>query len=73
MGQNRAGWLLVVLGATLVALSALADPIGLGDGNGIGWKQGAGMVVGGVLLLAGLALMYVKRGESGSRSPQAES
>ncbi len=70
MSRKRAGWLLVVLGAALLALSALADPIGLGDGDGIGWKQSAGMVVGVIVLLAGLALMYVKRGAA--RSPQAE-
>ena len=66
MGQKRAGWVLAVLGAVLVALSALADPIGVGDGDGIGLQQTAGMVVGGVVLLAGLALLYRERGDAGS-------
>jgi hypothetical protein len=66
MGKKRAAWVLGVLGAASFALSALADPIGLGDGDGIGWKQSVGMVIGGVALIAGLALMYVKRGDAGS-------
>ena len=64
MVKKRAGWVLVVLGAALVALSALADPIGLGDGDGIGWKQTAGMIVGAVVLLAGV-LLNRKRGDAG--------
>jgi hypothetical protein len=66
MGKERAAWVLGVLGAASFALSALADPIDLGDGDGIGWKQSVGMVIGGVALFAGLALMYVKRGDAGS-------
>jgi hypothetical protein len=66
MGLRHAEWVLVVLGGALVVLSALADPIGVGDGDGIGWKQSAGIVVGVVSLVAGLALMYRKRGEAGS-------
>jgi hypothetical protein len=69
MGQTRMAWVLVALGAALVALSALADPIGLGDGDGIGLKQSAGMVVGAVVLAAGLVLRY--RGKRESESSQA--
>jgi hypothetical protein len=70
MGQKQAAWLLVALGAALLALSALAEPLGLGDNDGVGWKQTTGMVVGGLVLVAGLALAYVRRGSAGS--PQAE-
>jgi hypothetical protein len=66
MGQTRVAWILVTLGVALVAVSAFADPIGLGDGDGIGWKQGAGMVVGAVIVLAGLGLRYRTKRETGS-------
>ncbi|MGH3132651.1 MAG: hypothetical protein ACRDNY_02720 [Gaiellaceae bacterium] len=49
-------------GAILVLVSAFAEPLGLGDDNGIGGQQIAGMVVGGVVVAAGLALMYRRRG-----------
>jgi hypothetical protein len=70
MGQRRAGWALAVLGAAFVALSALADPLGVGDSDGIGMQQTAGLIVGGVVLLAGLALLYRTRSTTGS--PRAE-
>ena len=62
---------LVALGAVLVFLSALADPIGLGDGGGIGLKQTTGMIVGVVVVVAGLALNYVKRGDGDSARTDA--
>ena len=71
MDRKRLGWALVALGAVLVALSALADPIGVGDGDGIGFKQVTGMIVGGVVVAAGLALMYMKRGGTGSAQTDA--
>lgn len=42
-------------GGVLVLLSALADQIGIGDGEGFGWKQLIGVIVGLVVLLLGLA------------------
>jgi nitrate reductase gamma subunit len=66
MGRTRMAWVLVALGAALVALSALADPIGLGDAEGIGWKQSIGMVAGVVVLVAGVGLWYRRRSENGS-------
>jgi len=62
MDRKRLGWVLVALGAVLVALSALADPIGLGDGDGFGLKQTTGVIVGVVVAGAGV-LMYVKYGK----------
>jgi hypothetical protein len=62
MDRTRLGWVLVALGAVLVAISALADPLGLGEGGGVGWKQITGVVVGAAVLLVGLALGYTGRG-----------
>jgi hypothetical protein len=64
MGHERWGWALVAVGAVVVTLSALADPIGLGDGDGIGWKQSIGMLVGLGALAVGV--MYARRGHRGS-------
>ena len=62
MDRKRLSWALVALGAALFAISALADPLSLGDGNGIGAKQVTGMIVGGVVAVAGLVLVYRGRG-----------
>ena len=62
MDRKRLGWALVALGAVLVAVSALADPLGLGDGGGVGWKQITGIVVGAAVVLGGVALVYTRRG-----------
>jgi len=61
MDRRRFAWALVVFGAALVALSALADALGLGEGGGFGYKQVTGVVVGGVFLAVGLALAVVER------------
>ncbi|MEP7223609.1 MAG: hypothetical protein ABI783_01460 [Actinomycetota bacterium] len=66
MDRKRLGWVLAALGAILVVLSALADPVGLGGDDAVGYKQWTGIAVGGVLIIAGLAVMYVKRGGADS-------
>ena len=66
MRSKTLGWALVVAGGILVVLSAFAEPLGLGDDDGVGSKQLAGMIVGGVVVAAGLALMYVRRGGAAS-------
>ena len=68
MGGRTPGLVLVAVGVVLFAISAFAGPLGLGDDDAVGWKQVTGMVVGGVVVAAGLALMYVRRG--GEASPQ---
>ena len=62
MGGKTLSWALVAVGATLVVLSAFAEPLGLGNDDGVGSKQVAGMIAGGVVVAAGLVLMYVRRG-----------
>ena len=70
MDRRLMAWIVVAVGAVLVVVSALADSIGVGDEDGFGWKQTTGVVVGGVVLVAGLAWMYVPR--SGEVEPGAE-
>ena len=70
MDRKRLTWPLVAIGAALVAVSALADPLGIGEGGGVGYKQVTGMVVGGILIAGGLVLMIVARRSEASQ--QAE-
>ena len=59
MNSTRMGWLLVGVGVVVLAASALADPIGIGEGSGIGWKQIVGIVVGA--LVAGWGAVMLRR------------
>jgi hypothetical protein len=59
MNSTRMGWLLVGVGVAVLALSALADPIGIGEWSGIGWKQVVGVVVGA--LVAGCGAVVLRR------------
>ncbi|HJS48748.1 MAG TPA: hypothetical protein VJ745_00360 [Gaiellaceae bacterium] len=70
MDRKRLTWPLVAIGAALVAVSALADPLGIGEGGGVGYKQVTGIVVGGILIAGGLVLMIVARRSEASQ--QAE-
>jgi len=63
MDRKRMGYLLAGIGVALLVVSALADPIGIGEGGGFGWKQAVGVIVGAVLAAGGLWLLYV-RGEA---------
>lgn len=72
MNSTRVGWLLVVVGVIVLAVSAFADPIGIGasDESAFGWKQATGVVVGGLATAAGLVVLW--RHRSGTTSAQRE-
>jgi xanthine/uracil permease len=71
MDRRLAGGIVVAAGAVLLLVSALAEPIGLGDETGgFGWKQTTGVIVGAVVMVVGLALMYVRRGEAQTPQPR---
>jgi len=61
--RKRYGTILLLLGAALVVLAALADPIGIGEGGGIGWKQIVGIVVGAAAMVLGAVWMRARPGE----------
>jgi hypothetical protein len=50
------GILLLIVGAVGTAVSALADPLGIGEGDVFGWLQITGVVIGAVVTLLGLAI-----------------
>ena len=50
------GLVLVIAGVVGIAVSALADPLGIGEGQVFGWLQITGVVIGAVVTLLGVAL-----------------
>jgi hypothetical protein len=58
--KKLTGILMIVIGVILLALSLLADVIGLGGASGFGWKQILGSVVGAAAVVAGLILALKK-------------
>ena len=55
MDPRPAGLTLVVLGILGTAIAALADPLGIGEGETFGWLQLTGVILGGIVILLGLA------------------
>jgi hypothetical protein len=71
MDRKLVGGVVTVAGLALLLLSALADPIGVGEGGGFGWKQTTGVIVGAVVVVVGLALLYVRQGKAKAQQPEA--
>lgn len=66
MPRRSLGLLLVLIGLGLIALSLLADMIGIGAQAGIiGWKQILGAAAGLIIAGAG-ARMALRRGDRGA-------
>lgn len=56
MDERPLGIVVALAGAAGLAVSALADPLGIGEGEVFGWLQITGVIVGAAVLLLGLAL-----------------
>jgi hypothetical protein len=56
VSSRRIGVVLAAVGAIVLAVSALADPLGIGGADGFGWKQIVGMIVGAGVAILGVAL-----------------
>lgn len=48
------GIVVVLVGAVGTAISALADPLDIGEGHTFGWLQLTGVIIGAVVILLGL-------------------
>jgi hypothetical protein len=59
-GRKMMGIVLLVIGLMVLALSLLADPIGIGGVSGIGPDQILGAVVGAIAAVVGLILTREK-------------
>ena len=70
MSRALRGGLLVAVGAVMVVISVLADPIGLGSDDGaFGWKQITGVVVGALVLAGGAIVLSRARHEPEPKQP----
>jgi hypothetical protein len=56
MDERPLGIVVVLVGAVGTAVAALADPLGIGEGEVFGWLQITGVVIGGLVALLGLAM-----------------
>jgi hypothetical protein len=56
MDPRPTGIVLALVGAVGLAIAALADPLGIGEGEVFGWLQVTGVVLGGVVALLGVAV-----------------
>ena len=59
--KKTVGIVLLVVGIIVLALSLLADSIGIGGSSGFGYKQIVGAVVGVVVVGAGLVVTIRER------------
>jgi predicted MFS family arabinose efflux permease len=50
------GIVIALVGAAGTAIAALADPLGIGEGEVFGWLQITGVIIGAAVTLIGLAL-----------------
>ena len=50
------GLAIAIIGGLGTAVAALADPLGIGEGEVFGWLQITGVIIGGLVTLFGLAL-----------------
>jgi hypothetical protein len=56
MEERPLGLVIALVGAVGTAIAALADPLGIGEGNVFGWLQITGVILGAAVTLLGLAL-----------------
>lgn len=56
MDPRPLGLLLALGGAVGVVVSALADPLGIGEGQVFGWLQITGVILSAVVALLGVAI-----------------
>jgi hypothetical protein len=56
MQERPLGIVVFLLGAVAAVISALANPLGIGETEVFGWLQITGVIVGAVVALLGLAL-----------------
>lgn len=68
MSRRSLGSALVALGLIVAAVAALADQIGIGDGDGFGWRQTGGVIIGLLIAIAG----YIIASRTGQPSNTTE-
>jgi hypothetical protein len=56
MDPRQAGLVIAILGVVGTAIAALADPLGIGEGETFGWLQLTGVILGGIVILLGVVI-----------------
>jgi hypothetical protein len=56
MDPRPLGIIIVLAGAIGTAIAALADPLGIGEGEVFGWLQITGVIIGAVVTLLGIVI-----------------
>jgi hypothetical protein len=56
MEERPLGIVIALVGAAGTAIAALADPLGIGEGEVFGWLQITGVIIGAAVTLLGLAM-----------------
>jgi hypothetical protein len=58
--RTLVGGIYTAIGLVLLVVSALADSIGVGDGDGFGLKQTAGVIGGAITVFVGMSLLSMR-------------
>jgi hypothetical protein len=53
---RTAGIVIAIIGIVGTAIAALADPLGIGEGETFGWLQLTGVILGGIVILLGVVI-----------------
>ncbi len=56
MDPRTAGIVIAIIGVVGTAIAALADPLGIGEGETFGWLQLTGVILGGIVILLGVVI-----------------
>jgi hypothetical protein len=56
MDPRTAGIVIAIIGIIGTAIAALADPLGIGEGETFGWLQLTGVILGGIVILLGVVI-----------------
>lgn len=56
MSRRSFGFAIAAIGIVVLAVSALADQIGIGESDEFGWKQIVGVVVGVAIVVFGIII-----------------
>jgi hypothetical protein len=56
MDPRSAGIAIAILGIVGTAIAALADPLGIGEGETFGWLQLTRLILGGIVILLGVVI-----------------
>ena len=66
MSRKSVGAAVIAIGIVVLAISDLADEIGIGDEEAFGWQQIGGVVVGAIVAVAGFIIRMGEKSADGT-------